>query len=112
LKHPRQRTKPNYIANGLYLYLIGISCRNAANTLYEIFHSSHISVGKWIQKYRSNKISIKRRKKNNRYIVDEILIKIGSQYTWLWVAIIEPKHKQILQQIDISFERTMLIVAE
>ena len=68
--------------------------------------------GNGYKSYKSNKISIKRRKKNNRYIVDEILIKIGSQYTWLWVAIIEPKHKQILQQIDISFERTMLIVAE
>ena len=28
---------------------------------------------------------------------------------WLWVAIIEPKHRQILH-IDISFERTMLFV--
>jgi hypothetical protein len=28
---------------------------------------------------------------------------------WLWVAIIEPKHRQIIH-IDISFERTMLFV--
>jgi transposase-like protein len=39
------------------------------------------------------------------------LIRIGSQYIWLWVTIIEPKNKQILH-IDISFERTMLVVAE
>jgi transposase-like protein len=36
------------------------------------------------------------------------LIKIGSKYIWLWVAI-EPDHRQILH-IDISFERNMLIV--
>ena len=33
------------------------------------------------------------------------LIKIGSKYIWLWVAI-EPDHRLILH-IDISFERTM-----
>ena len=38
------------------------------------------------------------------------LIKVGSKYIWLWVAI-ESKKKQILQ-VDMSFERTMLIVAE
>jgi putative transposase len=36
------------------------------------------------------------------------LIRIGSQYVWLWVAN-EPKNKQILQ-MNISFERTMLVV--
>jgi putative transposase len=35
------------------------------------------------------------------------LIKIGSKYVWLWVAI-EPKHRQIIKA-DISFERTILV---
>jgi putative transposase len=35
------------------------------------------------------------------------LLGFGSRYVWLWVAI-EPKHKQILQ-VDMSFERTMLV---
>ena len=34
-------------------------------------------------------------------------LKVGSQFIWIWITI-EPKHRQILQ-IDISFERTMLI---
>jgi putative transposase len=73
------------------------------------YKPSCVSIWKLIQKYRPNKISMKR-KKINRYIVDETPIKIGSQYSWLWgVAIIEPKYKQILP-IDISFGRTMLIV--
>ena len=35
------------------------------------------------------------------------MLKIGSKFVWLWVAI-EPKHRQILKA-DISFERTMLV---
>ena len=31
----------------------------------------------------------------SEYIVDEMLIKVGSEYIWLWVAI-EPNNKQIL----------------
>ena len=37
-------------------------------------------------------------------------MKVGSKYVWLWIAI-ESMKKQILQ-VDISFERTMLIVPE
>jgi len=39
------------------------------------------------------------------------LIKVSYQYIWLWCVAIEPTNKQIVQS-DISFERTMLIVAE
>src|SRR3954451_21158291 len=45
--------------------------------------------------------------KVSEFIIDETLIKVGSDLIWLWVAI-EPKHRQILH-IDISFERTMLV---
>ena len=68
---------------------------------------SHVSIWKWIQKYKPKKVANKR-KKVEEFIVDETQIKIGAKYIWLWVAI-EPKHRQILLQIDISFERTMLV---
>ena len=63
--------------------------------------------GNGFEDINHKKVSNKRRKKINVFIIDETQIKVGSQYIWLWVAI-EPKHKQILQ-IDTSFERTMLI---
>jgi putative transposase len=47
-------------------------------------------------------------KKIDEFIIDESLIRSGSQYVWLWVAN-EPKNKQILQ-MNMSFERTMLVV--
>ena len=39
--------------------------------------------------------------------MDETLIKVGSEYIWLWAAI-EPKYRQILA-LDISRERNMLV---
>jgi putative transposase len=107
LKYQKQRTKPKDIAYGLYLYFLdGLSHRNTAKALYRIIERSHVSIWKWIQRYKPQKISTKR-KKIEQFIVDETQIKVGSQYIWLWVAI-KPTNKQILQ-IDISFERTMLV---
>ena len=99
-------TKPKDIAYSLYLYFLGLSYRNTAKALYGIVDRSHVSIWKWMQKYKPKKISFKRRR-INEFIVDETQIKVGSQYIWLWVAI-EPKHRQILQ-FDISFERSMLV---
>jgi putative transposase len=106
LRYQRQRTKPKDIAYGLYLYFLGLSYRNTAKALYRIIERSHVSIWKWIQKYKPQKISTKR-KKIKQFIIDETQLQVGSQYIWIWVAI-EPTNKQILQ-IDISFERTMLV---
>jgi putative transposase len=93
----------------LYLYFLGLSYRNTARALQRFVKRSHVSIWKWIQKYRPKKIS-STKTKVSEFIIDETLIKVGSDLIWLWVAI-EAKHRQILP-IDISFERTMLIVAE
>jgi putative transposase len=63
---------------------------------------------KWIQHYRPKKILQRKRRKVQEFIVDDkTLLKVGSQYVWVWVAI-EPLAKVILG-IRISFERTMLV---
>ena len=54
----------------------------------------------------SQRISSKR-KKISEYVVDETMLKVGSDYIWLWVAI-EPKNRQILA-LSISKERNMLV---
>ena len=48
-----------------------------------------------------------KRKRIAEYIIDETLIKVGSQYIWLWVAI-EPRNRQILA-LSVSKERNMFI---
>ena len=106
MEHQRQRTKPKDIAYSLYLYFLGLSYRSTAKALSRFVERSHVSVWKWIQKYKPKRPSAKR-KKVDGYIVDETQIKVGSQCIWLWVAI-EPKHREILG-IDVSFERAMLV---
>jgi putative transposase len=107
LIYPRQRTKTKDIAYSLYLYFLGLSYRNTAKALQSFVHQSHVSILKWIQKYKPQQKLSSTRKNINEFIIDETQLKVGSQFIWIWIAI-EPKHRQILQ-IDISFEITMLI---
>jgi putative transposase len=103
----RNRTPSEFIGYGLYLYFLGLSFRNATKALKWFIKISHVSIWKWIQKYKPKKIFTKKRKIDG-YIIDETLIKVGSsEYIWLWV-IIEPNDKEILA-IDISKERNMFV---
>jgi putative transposase len=102
----RNRTPSEYICYGLYLYFSGLSLRRASERLACFIKRNHVSIWNWIQKYKPLKIQVKK-KKILEYIVDETLIKIGSEYIWIWVAI-EPKNKQILA-LTISKERNMFV---
>ncbi len=70
---------------------------------------NHVSIWNWIQKYKPKKIPT-RRKKVSEFILDETVIKVGSEFIWLWVAI-EPKNRAILA-LSISKERNMFVIAE
>jgi putative transposase len=67
---------------------------------------SHVAIWKWIQKYHPRKI-ISKRKRISEYVIDETILKVGSEYIWLWIAI-EPENRQILA-LNISKERNVLI---
>lgn len=58
---------------------------------------------------KSQKISMKRTQ-IAEYIIDETIIKVGSEYIWLWVAI-EPKDKEILE-ITVSKERNICLLLQ
>jgi putative transposase len=104
----RNRGFSSYIGRALYLYFLGLSTRNVARAMFcfRKVKRSHVAIWKWIQKYHPKKISSKR-KKIEEYIVDETLIKVGSELVWLWVAI-ESKNRQILA-LSISKERNMFV---
>jgi putative transposase len=59
-----------------------LSFRNAAKALKWFIKISHVSIWKWIQKYKPKEVSSKK-KKINEYIIDEALIKAGSEFIWL-----------------------------
>jgi len=50
------------------------------------------------------------RRRIQEYVVDETMLKVGSEYIWLWVAI-EPENRQILALFlpKVSKERNMFV---
>ena len=111
VKSKGSRTPSKYIYYALYLYFSGLSLRKTSEYhLLPFVKRNHVSIWNWIQHYRPKKIlQRKRRRKVQEFIIvdDKTLLKVGSQYAWVWVAI-EPLAKVILG-IRISFERTMLV---
>lgn len=105
----RNRTSAKDIGYALYLYFLGLSYRNTSKALSRFIRRSHVSVWKWVQHYKPERISFKRRK-ISKFIIDETQIKVGQDYFWIWVAI-EPIDKVILGT-HISLERNMLIAEE
>ncbi|MGB6627555.1 MAG: hypothetical protein WBE61_05440, partial [Nitrososphaeraceae archaeon] len=111
MEHQRQRTKPTDIAYGLYLYFLGLSYRNTAKALQRFVHSrSHVSIWKWIKKYKPKKVSSKR-KKSNEFIIDETQIKVGSQYIYLALGCNQLSQNigKYFRLIYLSSEGTMLV---
>ena len=104
----RNRTSSWYIESGLYLYFLGLSTRGVSKALFFLnkVKRSHVAIWKWIQKYHPRKI-ISKRKRISEYVIDETILKVGSEYIWLWIAI-EPENRQILA-LNISKERNRLI---
>jgi putative transposase len=103
----RNRTSANDIGYGLYLYFLGLSYRNTAKALSRFKKRSHVTIWKWMQKCKPERIFYNRMK-ISKFIVDETQIKVGKDYFWLWVAI-KPKDKDILH-IHISAERNTCLL--
>ena len=104
----RNRTSSWYIESGLYLYFLGLSIRGVSKALFFLnkVKRSHVAIWRQIQKYHPKKI-LSKRKRISEYVIDETILKVGSEDIWLWIAI-EPENRQILA-LNISKERNMLI---
>jgi putative transposase len=102
----RNRTPSEYVCYGLYLYFSGLSLRRVSERLSCFVKRNHVSIWNWVQKYHPKKVSSSK-KKIIEFIVDETLIKVGSEYIWLWITV-EPENRQILA-LTISKERNMFV---
>jgi putative transposase len=102
----RKRTKTEDIVYAIHLYFLGLSLRNTSKALSRFVNRSHTAIRDWIQRYQTEEL-LSKRKKIDEYIVDETLIKVGSELIWLWVAI-EPQNRQILA-VSISKEKNMFV---
>ncbi|MFZ0329538.1 MAG: DDE-type integrase/transposase/recombinase [Nitrososphaeraceae archaeon] len=105
------RTSSKYVYYALHLYFFsGLSLRKTSQRLSQFIKRNHVSIWNWIQRYKTKKDILQKRCKLSKYIIDETLIKVGSDYVWLWVAI-EPTNKTILG-IRISIERNMFVAEQ
>lgn len=82
----RKRTKTEDIVYAIHLYFLGLSLRNASKALSRFVNRSHTAaIRDWIQKYQPEEL-LSKQKKIDEYIVDKTLIKVGSEFIWLWVG--------------------------
>ncbi|MFL6316092.1 MAG: hypothetical protein ACJ73C_05045 [Nitrososphaeraceae archaeon] len=106
----RSRTSSKYIYYALQLYSSGLSLRKTSERLTAVrIKRNHVSIWNWIQRYKPKRI-FQARSTISEFIIDETLIKVGSDYVWIWVAI-EPMNKMILG-IRLSIERSMLVAEQ
>ncbi|HEY6536983.1 MAG TPA: hypothetical protein VIY08_14495 [Candidatus Nitrosocosmicus sp.] len=79
----RNSLSTKIIDYGLYLYFLGLLFRNTvkAFSLLHIIKINHVSICKWIQKYKPKKFSHNSGIKE--FVIDEIGIKVGSELIWL-----------------------------
>ena len=80
--------------------------RNISKALSKFVKRSHTAIRDWIQRYQPEEL-LSKRKKIDEYIIDETLIKVGSELVWLGVAI-APNNRQILA-LSITKERNMFV---
>ena len=90
-----------------------LSLRKTSKALSRFVKRSHTAIRDWIQKYQPQKISSKKRM-ISKYIFDETLIKVGSDYIWFWVAIKWSLKTSRFSHFykNIQIERNMLIYRE
>jgi len=102
----KKRTEPEDIAYSLYLYFRGLSLRNTSKAVSRFVKRSHTAIRDWIQRYKPEMLS-SRKISVTEFIIDVTIIKVGSEYIWLWIAI-ENNNREILQ-ISILKERNMFV---
>ena len=88
------------------LYFDGLSLRKTSKALSRFVNRSHTAIRDWIEKYKPQRL-LSKSKKIAEFIVDETLIKVGSEYIWLWIAI-EPENREILA-VSVSKERNTFV---
>jgi transposase-like protein len=95
------------------LYFLGLSIRDTSSkAIQPLFEEkgrrSHVAIWKWVQ--RLNPKHVYCCKRVSAFLIDEtMVVQIGSaDEAWLWIATIEPIHKQILG-VYISRHRNMIV---
>ncbi|MDG6929843.1 MAG: IS6 family transposase [Nitrososphaerota archaeon] len=85
------------ILYAIYLYYRSLSLRKASSLLSQVIKRSHVSIWKWIQRYRQllGMASRPARKDVKTFFVDETFVQLGSAKVAVWIAY-DPSIKAVL----------------
>jgi putative transposase len=75
------------------LYFLGLSYRNTSKALAQFVKRVKLQFGNGFKD--KNQEIARKRKRLSGLIIDETIVKIGSNYMWIWV-VIELKSREIL----------------
>jgi putative transposase len=103
----RSRTSSKYVYYALQLYFSGLSLEEHHKGYLDLLKETMLPFGTGSSATSQRRYCKQKRCKLSESIIDETLIKVGSDYVWLWVAI-EPTDRTILG-IRISIESNMLV---
>ncbi|MDF0682480.1 MAG: hypothetical protein P0116_16100 [Candidatus Nitrosocosmicus sp.] len=100
MSNKRNRTPSEYTGYGLYLYFLGLSLRNVIKALSYLYivKRSHVSIWKWIQKFRPKK-TLTRKKKVFEYIVDVVYGSWTRNLSLFMGALLTEKQSILAQEI-------------
>ena len=105
-----ERTSTEVIMYMPYTCIFCVSFRDTSKAIQPLFEEkgrSHVAIWKWVQ--RLNPKHVYCCKRVSAFLIDEtMVVQIGSDEAWLWIATIEPIHKQILG-VYISRHRNMIV---
>ena len=62
-------------------YFLGLSFRDTSKALSPFVERSHVSIWKWVQNYKPERISFKRKKYQNLQLMKHTQIKVGQDYS-------------------------------
>jgi|SRR5918994_4388427 putative transposase len=108
-----ERTSAEVIMYMPYTCIFCVSFRDTSKAIQPLFEEkgrSHVAIWKWVQRFNPKHVYCCKRV-SAAFLIDEtMVVQIGSDEAWLWIAI-EPTDKLILG-IKISFGRSILVAAD
>jgi transposase-like protein len=97
-------------------YFSDLSLRKVSQQhLSPFIKRNHVSIWNWIQHYKPERL-FHRKRRIYEFIVDETLIKVGTEllvWVWVWIAIeLKDKIRQFLEYAYLMMKEACMLIAE
>ena len=112
----RNKTPPEYISIGVCICTILVYLSGEPLNGYLVLSNVIMSQsGTGFRGIIPERFPPQTKKRISEFIIDETMLKAGSEYIWLWMVALEPENRQILALFlpkNIHEERNMFVAVE